>query len=131
MSKLSEAFNDSWERVQKNKAYFIDSFYEFFMESSPEIPAMFIHTDMAQQKKMLHASLLYITSYKSSSLPTSILEKLKDKHLGLNIQVRHYDIWMNCIIKSVDRVDPKFDKNIENAWRETFLPGLDFMKSNV
>lgn len=101
------------------------------MNSSDEVKDMFVNTDMTKQKKMLQASLLYITSYRSSSLPTSILEKLKSQHIGLKITIQHYDTWMNCIIKAVEKVDPHFNKKTEQAWRETFRPGLEFMKDGI
>lgn len=131
MPYLSQVFNDSWERTQQNNLQFIDTFYEFFIDSSDEVLQMFSNTDMAKQKRLLQTSLLYITSFKSSSVPEAILKRLKAQHKILNIQAHHYDIWMDCIIKAVSAIDPKFNEEIKKAWIETFRPGIDFMKISI
>ncbi|MDA0841502.1 MAG: hypothetical protein O2857_27390, partial [Planctomycetota bacterium] len=42
---------------------FLDSFYEIFLDSSPEVRAKFAQTDFVQQKRALLKSLVFVIMF--------------------------------------------------------------------
>ncbi|MCJ8346319.1 hypothetical protein MJH12_12320 [bacterium] len=131
MTSVIEVFNDSWDRVQALDDRFISIFHESFFASSPEIPVFFKETNLDNQKKLLRTTLLYIMSYSASRLPLSSLKRLSNIHNKLKVKVIHFDLWMDAVINTIKIIDPKFNENIAKAWRETFQPGLEFMKKSL
>ena len=47
----------------------------------------------------------------------------------LDIKPELYDLWLDRLVQAVREFDPKFDPEIETAWRRVLRPGIEFMKS--
>jgi hypothetical protein len=42
---------------------------------------------------------------------------------------RTYDLWLTCLLQTVQACDRRFAPDIERAWRRMLQPGIAFMKS--
>ena len=73
---------------------------------------------------------MLMASYASSS-EAEYLEKLAERHSkrGIDIAPRLYVAWLDCLIETVRRFDPKFNDGVATAWRGLFSKGIDFMTS--
>lgn len=122
-------FLDSFERCINNDT-FIQEFYEIFLGSSEEIPGFFQHTNFSKQRRMLRVSLYEMVAASARrTVDLSSLSRLTQRHRDLNIQPRHYDLWMQSLISAVSVCDKYFDATVARVWHEAFRAGIDYMKS--
>ncbi|CAM2007771.1 hypothetical protein [Acanthopleuribacter pedis] len=109
--------------------FFLGTFYSRFMNESPEIRDMFDGIDIERQIQMLQISLQAILHVGSQSDIPIGFEELAEKHGpdGLNVQVRHFHMWMNCFLATVEELDPDCDSRTMKAWRHALQTGIDYM----
>ena len=126
-----QAVMQSYERCWVQKGFF-DEFYKLFMNSSPEIKALFQNTDFKKQNVLLRVSLLYIISYaQASDLYREKIEELGVLHgrSKLNIRPELYPLWVNSLMQAVSKYDSHFNDGLEKSWREALQKGIDIMIS--
>ena len=134
MINHTEVFNDSYARVLnrdiENKLFF-SIFYEKFTSASPEVMSKFSNTDMDKQHKMLKRSLFYMLNYFVNREETDYMKRIADVHCRhkKNIPPPLYDFWLNSLLAAVEDLDPKYDRDVELAWKTVMAPGIEYMKS--
>jgi hemoglobin-like flavoprotein len=129
--EMTERFNDSLERCRRNPT-FLDSFYQRLMAAAPEIRAMFRHTDLGRQKRLLGLSLYCLVLGSMGCLEGQVhLDRLAVFHARpeLGIQPEHFDLWFACLLATVAECDPAFDATVEEAWRARLLPSVRFIQT--
>ena len=127
----NEVFGNSLIRCQES-AIFYQRFYKTFLSSSEEVRQKFEHTDMQKQESVLRVSLaLIMLAYEDKPEGLDHLEKIAHSHNrdGHNILPHLYDLWLDCLVKTVSECDPEFSAEVETAWRTVMKKGIDFMKS--
>ena len=80
---------------------------------------------------MLMQSMTHVTAFSATLEPTEELNFIaglhgKDK---LNLTVAFYDIWLDSLLETVRERDPKYDEQVNRAWRTVMAPGIEYMKS--
>jgi hemoglobin-like flavoprotein len=133
-NEIAMIFNDSYERVLKafgNSGPFFKEFYAHLIAQSPEAASKFRHTDMAKQVQMLHASVTILVAFYGKGVQDDYLRKLSERHSkrGADIPPRLYGVWLECLIETVSRFDPKFNDEVAVAWRAVLSKGIEFMIS--
>jgi hemoglobin-like flavoprotein len=126
-----ELFDASLTRCYANPR-FLERFYELFLEASPEARAKFAHTDMEQQRRMLKASLvLMMLGAGGKQEGKGHLERVAGVHgrTELDIPPPLYDVWLDCLLKTVGEFDPQSNEPLLQTWRRMLAPGIAFMKS--
>jgi hemoglobin-like flavoprotein len=127
----AELFNSSLERCLRTPG-FLDQFYELFIGSSDEVAEKFKRTDFARQRKILKGSL-YMLMLASFGVPEARqhLDRLAALHGRSHLDIRPelYDLWLDCMLKTVEAFDPRFDEPTADAWRHVLEQGIDVMKS--
>lgn len=126
-----ELFNDSLEHCTA-KPDFLDHFYRMFIGSSPEVAQKFEHTDFKRQKMVLRTSLyMMMLAAMGKSEANAYLEHIAEVHSrkGRDIQPGLYDLWLDCLVRTVEEFDPTFNASTERAWRDMMTPGIEIMKS--
>ncbi len=126
-------FRESYDRIFANEALrdeFFEAFYEAFALRSDEIAAKFAHTDMQRQKEMLFRSLQHMVDFSVQRQASESLRRTAERHSAAQIDIEPglYDIWLDCLIESVQLFDPRFSDEIELAWRVVLAPGIVYMK---
>lgn len=129
---LRNLFNLSYQRAVVPDFYgFFDSFYSRLTAQSPVFSELFKHTDMEKQIKMLMQSITYVTSFSATLEPTEELNYIAGLHGRdkLDLPGEYYDVWLDCLLHTVREKDPKYDEQVERAWRIVMAPGIEYMKS--
>lgn len=124
-------FNDSFLRCQ-NKPGFLDRFYELFLASSKEVTNKFNGTDFEKQKMALKSSFyMMMLTVQGNARGQRYLEEIAELHSRgrLDIKPGMYDLWLECLMKTVREFDPQFNDKIERVWRSLLNQGIGFMKS--
>lgn len=124
-------FNDSFLRCQ-NKKHFLDRFYELFVASSEEVKQKFKNTDFAKQKLALKSSFyMMVLAVQGNIRGHRYLEDIAELHSNRKLDIRPelYDLWLDCLLKTVEEFDPLYDDNIERVWRNLMNQGIGFMQS--
>jgi len=91
----------------------------------------FERTDMRKQARMLKTSLYILMLASEQTERVAHLSRLARLHSrsGLDIGPELYDLWLERLLQAVEEFDPKFDAQVDTAWRHLLQPGIDFMKS--
>ncbi len=124
-------FNASFGRAAVSpESPFFDRFYELFMQRSYKIRAKFKGVDMAHQRLMLRHSLLELVGFFTTGRSNEYMEKIAQRHgrAGIDVPPAFYDAWLETLVETVRECDPKFDREVETAWRVVLSPGIEFMK---
>lgn len=118
----------SYARCQRTPD-FLQRFYDVLLESHPAIPPMFEHTHFPKQTKLLQHGLGLLLSY-GNSRDDALLERIAARHSvnGLDVDPSLYVHFVESLVAVVRERDPKFDEEVERAWREAVKPGIDFIR---
>lgn len=128
-----DIFAASFRRVLGEGAYnpaFTDRFYDHFLATSAEVARRFAHTDMGQQKTMLHDSLLVLVDFNHNRRLTSQMARLARVHSrdGQDIAAELYTLWLDALVNTVKESDSDFSDQVELAWRMTLAPGIAYLQ---
>lgn len=111
---------------------FFESFYRTFFEACPEAKPKFANTNFERQHKLLqHAiGLLLIFPTQPDDDP-SIMTRVAERHSrrDLDINPSLYPAFLDSLMATVERYDPEFTPDVEQAWRTTIAKGVDYMQS--
>jgi len=114
----------------KDSEFYV-AFYDLFVATSAEAASKFKNTDMAEQVRMLRASVATLVTFFATGGESGYVRKLADRHgkHGADISPGLYAVWLDCLIETVRRFDAKFDDGVATAWRAVFSKGIEFMTS--
>ncbi|WP_157484886.1 globin domain-containing protein [Gilvimarinus polysaccharolyticus] len=120
----------SYGRCCNSDSFFVD-FYDNFMSSSDEIRALFVDTDMKQQRHLLRNGIMQLILH-ARGMPATKLEALGESHSrgGYNIKPHWYRDWLKALIATLKKHDREFDQNIEQAWVSALTPGIEIIKNS-
>lgn len=123
---------ESYKRCRASASFF-RHFYQLLFEKNPELLGMF-PPDLDKQYYLLREALELVLEFPTEqpSEPTT-LTKVAMSHRHRKIRNTYYDKFVNTLIETVKAHDPMFLKKqgarIEEAWRATVKPSIDYMKS--
>jgi hemoglobin-like flavoprotein len=118
----------SYHRARTTGQVF-DTFYRVFLAKSPEIPAMFAHTDFPHQQLMLRESLLEMLIFSQTGSDREEIERLAERHRCLNVKREHYELWLDALCEALAQHDPGFTPQLEQAWRRAMHAGISVMSA--
>lgn len=121
----------SYQRASASPQFF-PSFYERFFEVRPETRRLFAKTEFERQHKLLrHAIGLLLSFPEDPDGEPTILSRLAERHSrrDLDIDPSLYPPFLESLIDTIKRCDPKFTPAVEEAWRATLAKGLAYMQS--
>ena len=116
----------SYHRARQSGQFF-DTFYDLFLDKSPEIPPMFAHTDFPHQKLMLRESILEMLLFAQTLSNRDEIERLAERHRELQVKAVYYELWLDALCETLARHDPKFTPELEQQWRAAMRPGIEVM----
>jgi len=124
----ADLLHHSYKRCLKRSG-FLERFYEIFVASSEEVAAKFAHTDFKKQIRVLKLSLYMLMTSVATPLPE--LARIAEVHSKrqLDIPPKLYDLWLDCLLQAVREFDPKWNEEVDAAWRRVLTTGIQFMKS--
>ncbi len=127
-----DTFEASLQRVSTTTG-FIDFFYKRFLASSPKVRDKFTDTGFVRQKRALRASLhmMLLAAQDDEKGPSAYLEELATRHsrkqLGIGAEL--YDYWLDSLIDTVRVCDPHCTPEVEQAWEQVMMIGINYLLS--
>jgi hemoglobin-like flavoprotein len=118
----------SYQRARASGELF-DTFYRLLLGKSPEIRSMFARTDFPHQKLMLRESILEMLMFSQTGAGRGEIQRLADRHRKLNVQLRHYELWLDALCEALAQHDPAFTPQLAQLWRDAIRPGIEVMTS--
>ena len=114
-----------------NPDRFFEMFYDRFTGSSPEVASHFEGVDMKKQRRMLMASLAYVSEFASLRTNTDYLKQLAERHSRreANVDPALYDLWLETLVETVRETDPEFTEEVGVAWSVVMSPGIAYMRA--
>ena len=118
----------SYQRARQSDDLF-DTFYDLFLNKSPDIPPMFAHTDFPHQKRMLRESILVMLAFFRTKSDCDEIQRLAARHKELNVKDEHYALWLDALCEALSIHDPQFTPELDQMWREAFQPAIEIMRA--
>ena len=127
--KPADLVMQSYGRCCASEGFF-DSFYRYFLASSPQIRDRFTNTDMPAQKQLLRHGILNLVMY-ARGMPDTKFRALGVTHArdGFNIRPELYDLWLVSLQQAIGDHDKACNADILQAWREVLSKGINVIKS--
>jgi hemoglobin-like flavoprotein len=113
--------------IEKSASPFFATFYDRFLRDDG-VRALFEQTDMVRQQGMLRRSLFHLVAFYVSHEPTPELERIATIHANIGVTNEHYDLWLDALVETVRKHDPRSDMATELAWRWAMAPGITYMR---
>ncbi|WP_221799348.1 globin [Oceanobacter mangrovi] len=129
MSNDADMVFQSYGRSCNNIVFFED-FYNIFMTKSKDVRDMFKDTNMEAQRALLRSGILWLVMH-ARGMPDTKIRALGESHSRgrMNINPTYYNLWLDALMETLARHDPKFSKELEQTWRRTLGPSIDLIKS--
>lgn len=105
-------------------------FYDIFLNASPEIPPYFANTDFDDQKFLLRSTVYILVTRDTDNITArGTLERLGSTHSRkhLNVRPELYEVWLDSLCKTVEKLDPEWAPEIEEEWRRMLRSGIQIM----
>lgn len=116
-------------RAAKEK--FFHQFYELFLNSHPDIGAMFENTDFEKQIVMLKnaISMSILFAEKGDELAIDVLGTIRKSHSRerKNVKPEYYSYWLDSLIETLWLCDPNFTPELEQDWRNLMQISIDYI----
>ncbi len=77
------------------------------------------------EKSMFHMISFYVAKTDTEYLRTIALTHNREQY---DIKPEYYDIWLEALIETVEKLDPGYNADLGLAWRLAMTPGIQFMK---
>lgn len=113
---------------------FLHDFYDRFIGSGDEVREKFRKTEFPRQTRVL-ADSLYVLAMAAESRDDAFawqeLDRLGAAHsrAGLDVDPKHYDTWLTCLVDAAGTYDPEFTPEVGQAWRAALSPGIEHLRS--
>ena len=124
-----EDVRSSFDRCEAN-GNFAETFYNNFLNSSPEIAPYFAATDFEKQRKVLRQSVyMMVTSDVEDPGMRDMLGNLARIHSRAwrDIHPKLYELWLDGICKAASTLDPEWSEELERKWRARLRDGMQII----
>ena len=107
---------------------FFQAFYRRLLAVDAATREKFSHTDFSRQNKVLQHGLGLLFTYAKHGNP-ALLERIAVRHdqRDLDVAPSYYPHFVESLLHTVREFDPKFDAAVEDAWKRSVAPGIDFI----
>ena len=84
---------------------------------------------MKTQRKMLKDSLYRMMNFFSSKQATQYMKDIAVRHGAreLDIKPALYYIWLASLLRTVEKFDPKYDRDVGLSWKIAMNNGIAYM----
>ena len=109
---------------------FADTFYNAFLNSSPEIAPHFAKTDFERQRKLLRDSVhLMVARDVADPEMRALVNQLGEAHSRAkrNVLPRLYELWLDSICETVKALDSEWTAELEAHWRVRMRAGMQII----
>ena len=126
---MYEHAKDSLGRCLNHGSLF-KRFYELFIQQNSEIAEKFRDTNMHAQEGVLKNGInLAIMFAEGDPVGLNGIQRIRKSHCKdkLNIKPDMYSLWLDSFMQVVSEIDPNFDDEIENEWRNLLQETIDYI----
>ena len=140
MSLQVELLESSFDRVKPQADEFVNSFYNNLFTMYPEAKPLFAHSNMAEQKKKLLASLvLVVENLRNPDVLGNSLKGLGARHVKYGALPEHYPLVGNSLLTTFEQyLKGDWTPEVKQAWvdaygaiTEIMLDGADYSHEEV
>ena len=119
----------SYDRCLANGDFF-QTFYNIFLDTSPEVASKFVNTDFNKQKNLIKASVaMMIRLVTGNANARRMIEKVGDTHCrqALDIRPELYGLWLDSLCEAVRKHDSEYSSELETYWRDSMQEGIQLV----
>ena len=135
-----ELLEESFEAIKPQANEFVGSFYDNLFTMYPDAKPLFTHSNMAEQKKKLLASLvLVVENLRNPDALSDSLRGLGARHVKYGALPEHYPLVGNSLLATFEQyLQDKWTPDVKQAWvgaygaiTEIMLDGADYTQEEV
>ncbi|MEW8626803.1 MAG: globin domain-containing protein [Candidatus Thiodiazotropha sp.] len=120
-------FQQSLRRISLKQGFY-DTFYDHFMAQSDEIAGIFHARDMDQLKGKLKETLQMVEDALMGKPGVVLyLEMLGRIHTRLRVDQRHFEMWKEALLATIEHYDDEYDAQVQTAWEEAIETVISLM----
>ncbi len=111
----------------RDKPSFFRSFYASLIERDERIATHFADTDLEHQATALRSAINELLMYaRGSQVAIMAADRLARTHSRSERDVEPdlYAVWIDCLVATVARYDPRFEPGLGDLWRSALAPGI-------
>ena len=111
----------------RDKPSFFRAFYKALIERDERIAAHFASTDMERQATALRSAINELLMYaQGSQVAIMAADRLAKSHSRTqrNVEPELYPVWIDCLVHTVARYDPRYESGLGDLWRSALAPGI-------
>jgi hemoglobin-like flavoprotein len=140
MSLQVELLEQSFAVIKPYGNEFANSFYVNLFTANPQAKSLFGHTDMAEQKKKLLASLiLVVENLRNPGALDQALRGLGARHVQYGTLPEHYPLVGNALLTTFEQyLQEDWTPVIKQAWIDAYgtisqimLDGADYSQADI
>ncbi len=112
---------------------FFDDFYAEFLANLGTANEKFVDADMDRQKELLREGVGFLVMYgKGGCIAASMLDRVGDTHAKKNLDIAPelYPIWINALLKSIEKHDSSYDAELRDTWKLVLGHGIERIQSH-
>lgn len=129
---MSESFDDlqvSYGRCLRHGA-FIERFYEIFMDSHPDVRALFDKTDFTTQRMALRRGISSAIAHAGGSrLAQRTMDEMVKVHSRkgrVPVSAALYPYWVDSLLTAIAEFDPEYTTPLGDRWRVAMNKVTDY-----
>lgn len=133
---MNESLDDlqvSYGRCLRN-GHFIARFYEIFLDSHPDVQAMFAKTDFSKQHMVLRRGISSALAHAGGSrLAQRTMEqmaKAHSRHGRTPVASALYPYWIDSLLRAIAEHDPEHTAALDQRWRLAMNQVTDYFVAN-
>jgi len=111
---------------------FISAFYDRLIKSSDEIREKFEHVNMDVQsdnlaRAIVRSFLLVDKEHPTAERTMDMVRESHNRH-NLDIQPHLYDIWLDCLIKTIAENDSESSEELLKEWHDVMSVSIEHIR---
>ena len=117
----------SFARVVLNPG-FLDHLYQSLLHSHPSVASVCANIDPEKQKNLLRSEIVAMLQYaRGNKRSQHMLTQALKRHRVGGTQSNIYAYWVNSLVATLEKFDPKWSPDLEQQWRGSVARGIDFL----
>lgn len=128
MSPLMQV-TESFRRCLESPDFFA-CFYELLLSRSPDLKPVFKSVDVEAQevvmRKGVTAMIMHAAGVRAATASLEQIGKSSSKD-KLGIQPGQVTVWTDTLIETIRAFDPRFNADLQNAWKKVLDQGMEKM----
>lgn len=110
--------------------HFLEHLYETFFMSHTSISALLSQLDCEKRKMLMLTEIVALLQFwRGEENGKLVLDLLRFNHALIGMESFMYPYWLNSLLKTLTKFDPKWSPELETIWTHSLRSGLEYIST--